>query len=168
MKTIIFTIVALLLVSLPGLSQPGERGWTSTYRLNIDAEGKEATFQGDKVDTTEFIFWEGLNYCIDSLEFSVKTTDTTRYRTALLFGNGNTTPYANYRLASGVGLDTLSAVLPALNGVRVPWSVIEKGTQKIALVVDFSAAGNHAQASRIAALKYEVWVKAHFKYKKIP
>jgi len=158
--------IALLVLSMvlfatdvPAQTSPGGP-WVTSYRLNIDNEGQFATFSASKKDTA-WLWLEGQDFAVDSAQFVVKTTDTTRYRTALLSANGGT-PYAGYVVDSGVGVDSLSSLVPALNGMYV-WGLQEPGAQRIGLVIQFSAAGNHAQVSRIASLKYEVWVRVFYR-----
>lgn len=144
--------------------------WVGHFGVTLDKEGSAATFSASDKDTSQWISWWGSDYVIDSLHYVISTPDTARYRLALLFRESQATPtaaYKNYKLSSGLGLDTLSATTAAINDGRIPMSVVPFGTGQIALVMQFSAAGNHLGITNIATKKYSIAITAFYKGKRI-
>lgn len=156
----IVLIVALLVsATAPLLAQGGN--W---FELKVDDVKGGKTYQNSQVDTTSWIIFNGVDWSIDSVQWAVKTTDTTRYRTALLYRCGNSAPYASYAYTAGAGVvpvDTLSSNAAALNGAFTPY--YEPGAEGIALVIQFQAAGNHVTAPQIAAQKYQVFARVFYR-----
>ncbi|GEM_PF-3602298 len=173
-------LILSLLFCVVAPAQYTTQGWTEIKPLKVDGPnngssrfGVTSTYAASQADSTERIYFEGGDYCVDSVQFVVKTPDTARYRTALLFGNGGKgalfgtsgTPFTDYNLALGVGLDTASSA-PETGGLwngMYTATLVPPGAQWMALVVQFSAAGNHVSTTEL----YEVWAKIFYRQKRV-
>ena len=179
--------ILAMLIAIPAHAQPSQQRVLSPIvvhkMVQLDGNNGAATrnatrltYVNSQVDTAwiDLFTADGLG-TIDSIHYSIETTDTARYRVFLLFRNTSATSagYANYNESSGLGLDSLNSqsTTPMVNDGRISpvhadgqW---KPGIGSIGIGIKFSSTGNHLGTARIAAQKYGVWVTLFYRNKQV-